>query len=411
MQHFHQFQYDATGAGELARITFPYGGYLRYAYRNFTFSDNRTLREVEYRYLAPSPGGAELMYTISRDPADTGRTLHWYGLLHDAGGQGIKIWYFRPDTGLWDIGLPAQINEYDVPSGITKRWQALTWAQDAAGNPYLASVLTTLDNATAYQKQSKTEQTLDTHGNVTQTKIYDYGSLTTPARTYTHTYVTDSNYTSRHIWNRLLSTYVSDGVNNVQLVYNIYDMAYLTNVENLRNHDTANYGLSFTWRGNVTRRLTPGAINNFRYDITGNLRTADDDNGHTVSVTPSAVNNYAAPGAVTTAGLTTTMSWSGFLGLTNETGPNTESLSFSYDNYARPASSTSPHGAVTSYVYTDSPPTKKATTNGHWVKTTLDGLGRTVKVETGDASGTKSPCRSAIPGTPGRPRTSTKATR
>jgi len=31
-----------------------------------------------------------------------------------------------------------------------------------------------------------------------------------------------------------------------------------------------------------------------------------------------------------------------------------------------------------------------ATTNGHWVKTTMDGLGRTIKVETGDASGTVS---------------------
>ena len=58
------------------------------------------------------------------------------------------------------------------------------------------------------------------------------------------------------------------------------------------------------------------------------------------------------------------------------------------DGAARPASTTSPFGAVTTYTYSGN--VKTATTNGHWVRTTMDGLGRTVKTETGDASGTKS---------------------
>jgi len=62
----------------------------------------------------------------------------------------------------------------------------------------------------------------------------------------------------------------------------------------------------------------------------------------------------------------------------------------SYDAAARPLQSTSPHGAVTNYSYTNSPPTSTATTNGHWVRTTADGLGRTIKVEIGDSGGTKS---------------------
>jgi len=51
------------------------------------------------------------------------------------------------------------------------------------------------------------------------------------------------------------------------------------------------------------------------------------------------------------------------------------------------------YGAYTSYTYgfTGTPPwTTTATTNGRWVKTTLDGYGRTIKTETGDAGGTKS---------------------
>ncbi|MGA2600978.1 MAG: hypothetical protein ABSH09_28775 [Bryobacteraceae bacterium] len=41
---------------------------------------------------------------------------------------------------------------------------------------------------------------------------------------------------------------------------------------------------------------------------------------------------------------------------------------------------------MTNYVYNDtaSPPTHKATTNSHWVTTTLDGFGRTIQTDTGD---------------------------
>ena len=46
----------------------------------------------------------------------------------------------------------------------------------------------------------------------------------------------------------------------------------------------------------------------------------------------------------------------------------------------------SPHGAQTTYSYTTSPPTSTATTNGRFVKTTYDGLGRTIKVERGDTA-------------------------
>jgi YD repeat-containing protein len=82
------------------------------------------------------------------------------------------------------------------------------------------------------------------------------------------------------------------------------------------------------------------------------------------------------------------MQYNGWLGLTNVTGPNAASASFSYDGYSRPAQTTSPHGAITTFAYTTN--TTTATTNGHWVKTTVDGFGRTIKVETGDGTSTKS---------------------
>ncbi len=64
-----------------------------------------------------------------------------------------------------------------------------------------------------------------------------------------------------------------------------------------------------------------------------------------------------------------------------ETGANGESSGTVYDSYARPASKTSPTGAVTTYAYTQN--TVTATTNGRYVKTTFDGFGRTTFTETG----------------------------
>ena len=70
--------------------------------------------------------------------------------------------------------------------------------------------------------------------------------------------------------------------------------------------------------------------------------------------------------------------------------PNGAALSISYDGAGRPRTSTSPFGAQTTYAYTNLPRTVTATINGRWTKTTYDGLGGEVKVETGDGAGTKS---------------------
>ena len=59
--------------------------------------------------------------------------------------------------------------------------------------------------------QSKAVQTLDVHGNLTQAQVFDYGNLLTPARTYNNTYLTDTNYTSQYIYNRLVLSSVTVG--------------------------------------------------------------------------------------------------------------------------------------------------------------------------------------------------------
>ena len=86
------------------------------------------------------------------------------------------------------------------------------------------------------------------------------------------------------------------------------------------------------------------------------------------------------------------MTYNSFLGLTNETDPNGSSATIGYDVMARPSSTTSPFGATTTTTYNDtaSPPTVQTNVNGRWTRTTMDGLGRTVKVETGYSTTTVS---------------------
>ena len=233
-----------------------------------------------------------------------------------------------------------------------------------------------------YEKQAKTEQTLDVYGNLTQSKVYDYGNLTTPARTYNHTYLATTNYTSRYIYNRLLtSTVTPAGGSALTLGSNSYDQFALTDRTGLREHDTTSYGTSFLYRGNVTTSTRMGVTATIGYDITG-MVTGTTQGATTTSVTP--VNNNAAPGTVTTGPLTSTFQYNNnFLGLTQDSEPNSAVTTLAYDAYARPSAVTSPQGASTAFSYSNSPPTNTVTTNGRWVKTTYDGLGRTIKAETG----------------------------
>lgn len=309
--------------------------------------------------------------------------------MNDPSGLGQKAWFFDTGAEQWRTGLETSYEERPAPGQSAMRRRDATWVQDADGNPYISAVLSTLDPGTAYAVQSKTEQTLDTHGNVTQMKIYHYGDLVTPARTHSNTYLTNSNYTSRYIFNRVLVSTASGSGQQMTVVSNTYDQSECSNVPDLRNYDPT----TSMYRGNVTTSVANGVTTRLSYDITGTVKSAWDYYGHTIDITPDSGKNYAVPAVITpnsNSNLAESFTWSQFLGLTSETGPNSSMGAIAYDLFARPSSSTSPHGAVTTYSYTNSPPTTTATTNGRWVRTTMDGLSRPVKIETGDGSGTKS---------------------
>jgi RHS repeat-associated protein len=317
--------------------------------------------------------------------------------LDDPSAIGEKAWTFSTSTSVpWELAL--KIRYEDRPSAAQAssplKCQDFTWVLDSAGNPYLGGVLTTLD-PTGANVQTQTTQTLDSNGNVLTSNIYDYGNASTPARTYTNTYLTNSNYTSRYIFNRLLTSVVNNATQNVTLVTNAYDSSSLTDLPGIREHDSA-YNTAFNYRGNLTS-ITPigGALVSISRDIAGNTVTASDP-VTTTSISTTSTTNYAAPSAITpnsNANLQTTALYTPWLSVNSMTGPNSSTASTTYDIYGRPSTSTSVYGAQTTYHYSGSgslPYVIGVYTNNHWTQTTLDGFGRPLKVLRGTGSTTVS---------------------
>ena len=381
---YHQFQYEN---GELKQATIPFGGSLRWAHASYPYAGGRLLRGVQNRYFSASASAPETAHALSLSLTAVENLPQW-GCITGPNNLGQRCWFFHTDHASPYNGLLAWQDERTTPWVAGQRQQSFTWAQDAAGTRYIAAALTTLEDGT----QSKTEQTLDVRGNVLLTQVYDYGNLATPARTYYNVYLTDANYTSRYIFNRLLTATVTSGGQTATLVQNVYDR-YASDTcggrestpSSLFAHDAVNYGYTFSYRGNVNSFngvSTPGTC--IRRDITGTVRQTDSA-GRTVTIN-TAAGNYGAPGVITPGGngnLATSLSYSSFLGVASVTQPNGAVGTTVYDGYARPATTTSPHGATTTHTYTNSPPTHTAVTAGRFVKTTYDGIGRVTRVERG----------------------------
>jgi len=382
------FQYLTSG--ELEKVTLRTGGYLRWTYGNTTYSAGRTQREIQTRVYAHAGPTTEQTYTFSHEGSTSSQTIHSWTQLDEPGGSARKKWTFASGPAAWQVGLLSRLEE-GTPS-VVLRDQQYTWVQDAVSNPYIGTVLT-IQNPGANQVQQKTEQTLDTRGNLTQSKVYAFDSFVNPLRTFTHTYLTGSNYTSRYIFNRLASSTVSDGTATLTLGNNTYDTGTLGSLSNLREHDSANYPASFVIRGNRTSTTSFAQTTNFVFDMTGTVATASDNYGHAKSYTPDSSHNYAAPQTITPnsqSNLAQSFTYNASLAPTSHTGPNSAVSQASYDGYGRMSNSQDAHGVLTTYSYSYNPHVTTATTGGRFTRTTLDGLGRSTKVETGDGTGTKS---------------------
>src|SRR5690349_6286290 len=100
--------------------------------------------------------------------------------MDDPSSNSQKAWVFDTSmTGEWWNGLLSQYNELEAwTKNLTYR--TFTWTTDANGTPYISSRKMTLDYGTTDAKTTRAEQTLDIHGNVLTSTVYDYGAGNTP---------------------------------------------------------------------------------------------------------------------------------------------------------------------------------------------------------------------------------------
>jgi len=200
----YNFTYDTTlNDGDLTEVQFPQGGHLRWTYTNCAYPGPATVREVQYRYLLSNTQQGEETYTfIAGNGTNT--------TLDDASGA-ERYWAY---SGGW----LSEIQYRPSPGATPVRHEYYTWAQDPTSlNYYIGTLKTVLNEGQTYSQTTQTVQTQDSYGNVLTTNIYDYGNLNTPARTYANAYLyqNNTNYSSRYIYNRLLTSTLTSASPNI----------------------------------------------------------------------------------------------------------------------------------------------------------------------------------------------------
>ena len=380
----YNFTYYATG--ELGTVTLPFGGRMRWTYGEWTSSSQRIVREVNQRWLMTSPGATETAHYLSWDASDANFEYHQVRIVSDQTNAYDKIWWFNSSRQLQTF------DERKQPGSNIRVRKYFTWAvTPTSQQPYITQVDTTLEASSASPVQKRSTQILDAYGNVTESREYDYGVVN--YRKYTMQYLTDANYTTRFIRNRLTSLSLSlNGGAATNLLTKGYDHAAFGScgyqggygnyplLPNVTLHDDANYGLSFSFRGNVTGSTSSGTTVCQLVDYLGAVRSATGPFG-TTTTTPDATKQYAVPSLITAKGYSTSMQWDSLLNLTQSTGPNNATMSFGYDVASWPASTQGVDGDAVTYTYSTPSRYSMATTGKKFVKTSVDGLGRTVKVE------------------------------
>ncbi len=396
----------------LSSITFPNGTKQTFTYNTYaqlseavSRSNNDAIRGKVLINWQATPGGG---WSDSPTPSQVGHfdgsnTNYWslafntYSTTVTDPGSVPRTTAFL-QTGGWDDGLESQttIGSPTVRTAITE------WGQDGTlANPRVIRVTSILNDS---GQQSKVEYDYTSYGNVSEVREYDFGLAL--IRRSTTTYVTDPNYTSRHILGLPSTTIVYDGGGIAKARTELaYDNAALVYAGGAANHDDANYGTGFVYRGLVTleTRYTNAAgpsgpiTNSNTYDMLGNLRTESADCCVQRQYNFSATAQFSQPDSIVRGSgitLTTSATYDSNTGLVaSSSDENNKVTSFNYDVMDRPTSTTRPDGTLLTTNYDDTSGTASNTSTtpieaGKSVKQTteFDGLGRTKRVITMDVS-------------------------
>lgn len=292
----------ANPFGELMKVTLPTGGYIRYEYATLTQGENGgqdgriDSRVVTKRVVSPD-GSTEhsWVYNYGRTGGFyvTGKTT----TVTDPQSNQTVYNFQEPAAGLGFF--EARRDLYQGASTLLRtveqQWQWDSLANGKKVNPRvwlrketLADITPNKIKQTTFLYDSFTENGFTrTKGNVTELAEYGYGdNVVGPLlRRTVSTYLTDTNYHTRQIWDRLTRRQVYDGGGNLfSDTINDYDLTSIATTSGAVQRDLL-YGASYTYRGNVSEtrrwRSTDGAWlpTTFWYNDLGNLiQTQDSGN-------------------------------------------------------------------------------------------------------------------------------------
>ena len=399
----------------LSSVTFPNGTSSSFLYNGFAqltevdmLSNSSTLRGKYLIGWQSPPGGG---WTTSPTPSQVGdydgvNTNNWT-LAFNTYSTTVTDPLAVPttttflQTGGWDDGLP---NQTQVGSPVVQTY-ASAWGNDGnLINQRKTSVTKTLNDT---NQQSQTQITYTTYGNVQEVREYDYGLATLLRKTDT-TYVTDTNHIGLHILALPSTVIVYDGTGTAKsYTAYTYDGAAPSSATGAANHDDTNYGTGFIYRGlltlvtQYTDPVTPsGAITHSKaFDMLGNLRTETSDCCIQKQHNFSSTTQFSRPDSVVRGSgstLTTSYTYDTSTGLiASTTDENNQVTSYNYDADDRMISKTRPDNTVITMSYDDasanpgSTSTNPITSSSSQKMVVLaDGLGRTIRTTTQDASNT-----------------------
>jgi YD repeat-containing protein len=413
----HKFQIfyvpngDGTTTGEVERIVFPTGGYIRYGY-------GWTIGTSQMNEVLDGQRRAVALRAVSSDGTPQGERVWFYAIgtaREYLGLQSIEQNHlFDPSGGVqtfhnvMGLGMPILVESKDS-AGNVLRSKIQTIGFDAGtyynarehlegpgyiqtykvapSNPRTLSTVSVLSDT---DQRAREELAYDSYGNVTERKEFNWGngSWGPLARRTVTSYLHNANtlYRDRtiHILNRITLQQVYDSAGNTcggapqpcAQTANDYDVYTYSDMGPMQptgavGHDNTNYLSSFIYRGNVTAtkrwRNTEGVWleSRYQYDDAGSILKSRDPLSHhtTFGYSDNWANSFCAPPGPAKAYLTsvtnalghvTTYSYNSCTGtLASVNDPNSQVTTTNYDFMNRPDVTTFPDGGRTDLDYDD----------------------------------------------------------
>jgi RHS repeat-associated protein len=404
-----RFTYDPN-FGEITRVDFPTGGYVRYDYVTLPQFDRAPpgvtaclyidSRRLAHRYLSPDDIAAHEQtwsYTYAAGYQTTVTDPLGFVTVHTFTSDGIhetQTQFYDQSNHLlrtvgntWaSDGIPVQTNQKGNAIIESANWRITTKTITLADTTQVAQTQTTFDSYTVtYNYATPTTYTLS-RVNPLETREYDYGTGAAGnlVRRTTFTYLHDSNtnYLNKHILDRPASKTVYDNTSNTcqgqsracsQTNFG-YDTTSIASTSGVVQHDYTNFPSTMIYRGNPTTvsnwRNTDGAwltTTNY-YDDLGNLKQTQDPllhntffdytdffsttgnicipSGGTAQAFVTKVTNHLAQFA--RASYYSCSSWTA-----STIDLNSQTTAFTYDKMDRQLQTTNPDGGQFTNCYSD----------------------------------------------------------